>query len=75
MEMKFIVILGVGTDSGEGSSKVQVGISDTHKLDGKNQQEVIHGHTRYKLMRRSSWYLVLQLVKGNFYLLHVVNNF
>ncbi|XP_057478581.1 lon protease homolog 2, peroxisomal-like isoform X3 [Actinidia eriantha] len=37
---------GVGTDSGEGSSKVQVGISDTHKLDEKNQQEVIHGHTR-----------------------------
>ncbi|GFZ16565.1 lon protease 2 [Actinidia rufa] len=37
---------GVGTDSGEGNSKVQVGISDTHKLDGKNQQEVIHGHTR-----------------------------
>ncbi|PSS09668.1 Lon protease 2, peroxisomal like [Actinidia chinensis var. chinensis] len=37
---------GVGTDSGEGSSKVQVGTSDTHKLDGKNQQEVIHWHTR-----------------------------
>ncbi|XP_057478580.1 lon protease homolog 2, peroxisomal-like isoform X2 [Actinidia eriantha] len=39
-------VLSPGTDSGEGSSKVQVGISDTHKLDEKNQQEVIHGHTR-----------------------------
>ncbi|THG09991.1 hypothetical protein TEA_012685 [Camellia sinensis var. sinensis] len=37
---------GVGTDSGEGSSKIQVGTSDPHKLDGKNQQEIIHWHTR-----------------------------
>ncbi|KAI7995761.1 hypothetical protein LOK49_LG11G02217 [Camellia lanceoleosa] len=37
---------GVGTDSGEGSSKIQVGTSDPHKLDGKNQQEIIHWHNR-----------------------------
>ncbi|KAK2988088.1 hypothetical protein RJ640_023837 [Escallonia rubra] len=37
---------GAGADLGERSSKHQVGTSDTHKLDGKNQQEVIHWHTR-----------------------------
>lgn len=37
---------GVGADTGEGNSRVQVGSSDSHKLDGKNQQEVIHWHTR-----------------------------
>ncbi|KAL6979819.1 endopeptidase La [Sarracenia purpurea var. burkii] len=38
---------GVGTDSGEGSLKIQVGsTSETHKLDGKNHPEVIHWHTR-----------------------------
>ncbi|CAL5436631.1 unnamed protein product [Camellia sinensis] len=37
---------GVGTESGEGSLKIQVGTSDPHKLDGKNQQEIIHWHTR-----------------------------
>ncbi|KAL7166947.1 hypothetical protein ACSBR2_037581 [Camellia fascicularis] len=37
---------GVGTESGEGSLKIQVGTSDPHKLDGKSQQEIIHWHTR-----------------------------
>ncbi|EXC26738.1 Lon protease-2-like protein [Morus notabilis] len=37
---------GVGSDSGERNSRVQVGTSDSHKLDGKNQQEAIHWHTR-----------------------------
>ncbi|KAI8546746.1 hypothetical protein RHMOL_Rhmol07G0143300 [Rhododendron molle] len=37
---------GVGTDSGEGSSKIHLGTSDSHKFDGKNQQEFIHWHTR-----------------------------
>ncbi|KAM7525366.1 hypothetical protein LguiA_015268 [Lonicera macranthoides] len=37
---------GVGTELGERSSKSQTGISDHHKIDGKNQQEVIHWHTR-----------------------------
>ncbi|KAM1584304.1 hypothetical protein ACFX1Z_037300 [Malus domestica] len=37
---------GVGSDSGERSSRVQVGTSDSHRPDGKNQQEVIHWHTR-----------------------------
>ncbi|KAA8525946.1 hypothetical protein F0562_007954 [Nyssa sinensis] len=37
---------GVGTEVGERNSKIQVGVSDSHKVDGKNQQEVIHWHTR-----------------------------
>ncbi|KAH7549719.1 hypothetical protein JRO89_XS13G0072400 [Xanthoceras sorbifolium] len=37
---------GVGSDSGERASKIQVGASDGHKVDGKGQQEVIHWHTR-----------------------------
>ncbi|PON48408.1 Lon protease, bacterial/eukaryotic-type [Trema orientale] len=37
---------GVGSDSGERSSRIQVGASESQKLDGKNQQEVIHWHTR-----------------------------
>ncbi|KAK1565165.1 hypothetical protein Q3G72_020231 [Acer saccharum] len=37
---------GVGSDSGERVSKIQVGASDSHKADGKGQQEVIHWHTR-----------------------------
>ena len=37
---------GVGTDSGERSSKIQVATSESNKPDGKNQQEVIHWHTR-----------------------------
>lgn len=39
--------IGVGSDSGERSSRIQVGNSDPQKADGKNQQEVIHWHTRY----------------------------
>lgn len=41
------LILGVGSESGERGSRVQVGTSDSHRPDGKNQQEVIHWHTRY----------------------------
>lgn len=37
---------GVGSDSGERSSKIQVGNSENLKLDGKNQQEVIRWHNR-----------------------------
>lgn len=40
-------IPGVGSDSGERASKVPVGTSDGHKVDGKGHQEVIHWHTRY----------------------------
>ncbi|KAG2680133.1 hypothetical protein I3843_11G085200 [Carya illinoinensis] len=36
----------VGSDSGERSSRVHVGASDSHRLDVKNQQENIHWHTR-----------------------------
>uniref|UniRef100_A0A5B7ACM6 Lon protease homolog 2, peroxisomal n=1 Tax=Davidia involucrata TaxID=16924 RepID=A0A5B7ACM6_DAVIN len=39
-------MLSPGSEFGERSSKIQVGISDSHKVDGKNQQEVIHWHTR-----------------------------
>ncbi|XP_059275801.1 lon protease homolog 2, peroxisomal isoform X1 [Lycium ferocissimum] len=37
---------GVGGESAERGLKNQAGISDTHKLDSKNQQEVIHWHNR-----------------------------
>ncbi|KAI3493580.1 hypothetical protein L1887_40781 [Cichorium endivia] len=37
-------MLTQGTDLG--SSKNQTGLSDSHKLDGKSQQEPIHWHTR-----------------------------
>ncbi|KAB1202686.1 hypothetical protein CJ030_MR8G012644 [Morella rubra] len=37
---------GVGSDSGERSSRIQVGASDSQRLDVKNQQENIHWHTR-----------------------------
>ncbi|XP_040986173.1 lon protease homolog 2, peroxisomal-like [Juglans microcarpa x Juglans regia] len=36
----------VGSDSGERSSRVHVGASDSHRLDAKNQQENMHWHTR-----------------------------
>ncbi|XP_047325247.1 lon protease homolog 2, peroxisomal-like isoform X2 [Impatiens glandulifera] len=39
-------IFSSGADSVDGISKPQAGASDPHKLDGKNQQEVIHWHTR-----------------------------
>lgn len=37
---------GMGGESAERGLKNQAGISDTHKLDSKNQQEVIHWHDR-----------------------------
>ncbi|KAL8053505.1 hypothetical protein ABFS82_05G076600 [Erythranthe guttata] len=37
---------GGGTNLGERSSKTQEETSDSHKLGGKNQQEVIHWHNR-----------------------------
>ncbi|KAK4557650.1 hypothetical protein RGQ29_007418 [Quercus rubra] len=37
---------GVGSDSGERSSRVQVGTSDSQRLDVKNQQENIQWHPR-----------------------------
>nr|KJB39795.1 hypothetical protein B456_007G030900 [Gossypium raimondii] len=37
---------GVGSESGERSSNVQVSTSDAHKVDGKNPSEVIHWHNR-----------------------------
>ncbi|KAG2676535.1 hypothetical protein I3760_12G057100 [Carya illinoinensis] len=41
-----VVSQGVGSDSGERSSRVHVGASDSHSLDAKNQQENIHWHNR-----------------------------
>ncbi|KAG6684318.1 hypothetical protein I3842_12G057100 [Carya illinoinensis] len=41
-----VVSQGVGSDSGERSSRVHVGASDSHRLDAKNQQENIHWHNR-----------------------------
>ncbi|XP_062073790.1 lon protease homolog 2, peroxisomal isoform X2 [Humulus lupulus] len=38
--------VGTVLSQGERSSRIQVGASEPHKLDGKNQQEVIHWHTR-----------------------------
>ncbi|PHT92898.1 Lon protease -like protein 2, peroxisomal [Capsicum annuum] len=37
---------GVGGESAERGLKNQAGISENHKLDSKNQQEVIHWHDR-----------------------------
>nr|XP_009765598.1 PREDICTED: lon protease homolog 2, peroxisomal isoform X2 [Nicotiana sylvestris] len=37
---------GAGVESAERGLKNQTGISDTHKHDSKNQQEVIHWHNR-----------------------------
>ncbi|XVF13521.1 hypothetical protein REPUB_Repub08aG0214900 [Reevesia pubescens] len=44
--MDSVLSQGVGSESGERSSKVQVSTSDAHKVDGKNHQEVIHWHNR-----------------------------
>jgi hypothetical protein len=44
----------VGSDSGERSSRIQVGTSDSQRLDVKNQQEIIHWHTRYVLQQHLS---------------------
>ncbi|CAN4127759.1 unnamed protein product [Withania somnifera] len=40
------VTSGVGGESAERGLKNQATVSDTHKLDSKNQQEVIHWHDR-----------------------------
>ncbi|XP_042511553.1 lon protease homolog 2, peroxisomal-like [Macadamia integrifolia] len=37
---------GMGTESGERSPKVRVSTSDSQKVDGINQQELIHWHKR-----------------------------
>nr|BAO57289.1 ATP-dependent Lon protease [Ipomoea nil] len=37
---------GVATDSADRTPKNQAGTSESHKHDGKNQQEVIHWHNR-----------------------------
>nr|DAD18256.1 TPA_asm: hypothetical protein HUJ06_019719 [Nelumbo nucifera] len=37
---------GVGTESGDQGVKEPVSTSDSHKQDSKNQQELIHWHTR-----------------------------
>nr|GEU48889.1 lon protease homolog 2, peroxisomal-like isoform X1 [Tanacetum cinerariifolium] len=39
-------MLTQGTDLGDRSLKNQTGLSDSHKLEGKSQQEPIHWHTR-----------------------------
>eukprot|EP00268_Persea_americana_P006154 TRINITY_DN1218_c0_g1_i7.p1 TRINITY_DN1218_c0_g1~~TRINITY_DN1218_c0_g1_i7.p1 ORF type:complete len:886 (+),score=215.52 TRINITY_DN1218_c0_g1_i7:410-3067(+) len=39
-------VLSPASDSGEQSSKIPLGTSDSHKQDAKNQQELIHWHTR-----------------------------
>ncbi|KAI3441925.1 uncharacterized protein J3R85_001984 [Psidium guajava] len=41
-----VISHGVATDSIERSSKTQVAPTDSHKLNGKNPQEVIHWHAR-----------------------------
>lgn len=41
--------IGIGSDSGERSLRVQVGASGSHRLDAKNQQENIHWHNRFVL--------------------------
>ncbi|OMO91677.1 hypothetical protein CCACVL1_07055, partial [Corchorus capsularis] len=44
--MDSVLSQGVGSETGERSSKVQVSTSDAHKVDGKNHPEVIHWHNR-----------------------------
>lgn len=44
---QFFLPAGGGTDAIERSPKLHVGSSESHKIDGKNQQEVIHWHARY----------------------------
>ncbi|XP_075101421.1 lon protease homolog 2, peroxisomal isoform X3 [Nicotiana tabacum] len=46
--LNFLVAItaGGGVESAERGLKNQAGISDTHKHDSKNQQEVIHWHNR-----------------------------
>lgn len=49
---------GVGSDSGDRSSRVQSGTSDPQRVDGKNHQEVIQWHSRGVAAR------ALQLSRG-----------
>lgn len=42
----------MGSDSGERSTRVQVGTSDSQRLDVKNQQENIQWHPRYASLQR-----------------------
>ncbi|XWS62078.1 hypothetical protein CRYUN_Cryun07bG0180200 [Craigia yunnanensis] len=44
--MDSVLSQGVGSESGERSSKVLVSTSDAHKVDAKNHPEVIHWHNR-----------------------------
>ncbi|PPD75823.1 hypothetical protein GOBAR_DD27251 [Gossypium barbadense] len=44
--MDSVLSQGVGSESGERSSKVQISTSDAHKVDGKSHPEVIHWHKR-----------------------------
>ncbi|KAK8640045.1 hypothetical protein V6N13_138410 [Hibiscus sabdariffa] len=44
--MDSVLSQGVGSESGERSSKVQINTSDAHKVDGKSHSEVIHWHKR-----------------------------
>jgi len=40
-------LVGVGTDSLDRSSKLQGGSPNSHRLDVKNQHDVVHWHKRY----------------------------
>jgi len=51
--------IGVGSDSGERSTRVQVGTSDSQRLDVKNQQENIQWHPRYASLLHCSIYSIL----------------
>ncbi|KAL4325199.1 hypothetical protein GQ457_11G021520 [Hibiscus cannabinus] len=44
--MDSVLSQGVGSESGERSTKVQINTSDAHKVDGKSHSEVIHWHKR-----------------------------
>ncbi|XP_074326063.1 lon protease homolog 2, peroxisomal-like isoform X1 [Apium graveolens] len=46
MSVGTILSSGSGLDLGDRNSKTQVGASDSHKIVGKSQQEVIQWHTR-----------------------------
>ncbi|KAK8614172.1 hypothetical protein V6N13_122543 [Hibiscus sabdariffa] len=44
--MDSVLSQGVGSESGERSTKIQINSSDAHKVDGKSHSEVIHWHKR-----------------------------
>lgn len=46
---------GGGTDSLDQNSKIQGGPSDSHKPEGKNQNDVVHWHTRYTTSEHLSY--------------------